>query len=105
MALMMTGCATPQLAWPPTPAYSAEALRGQSLARARCAGCHTVGLDDGGASEGPKFRTLAGRYNALALRQRFAEVSEHGSGMMAPITFDARDAEDLIAYVTSLPAD
>lgn len=78
------------------------AARGQAFAARRCGGCHTIGMDDGGAAEGPRFRDLSMRYNALSLQKRFAEVSQHGSGMMPPVTFTASEAEDLIAYFGTL---
>lgn len=78
------------------------AERGQAFAARRCAGCHTVGLDEGGAGEGPTFRTLAMRYNPLSLQKRFAEVSQHGSGAMPPVTFTVSEAEDLMAYFETL---
>jgi mono/diheme cytochrome c family protein len=78
--------------------------RGHDFAVRRCAGCHTVGLDDGGAGEGPAFRKLSMRYNAISLEHRFAEVSQHGFGRMPTITFTRSEAEDLVAYVDSLHA-
>ncbi|PZQ63918.1 MAG: cytochrome C [Phenylobacterium zucineum] len=78
------------------------AERGQAFAARRCGGCHTIGQDDGGAAEGPRFRDLARRYNALSLQKRFAEVSQHGTGMMPPVTFGTAEAEDLLAYFASL---
>lgn len=80
------------------------AERGQAFAARRCAGCHTIGADDGGAAEGPRFRDLSRRYNALSLQKRFAEISQHGSGMMPPVTFTTSEAEDLLAYFATLDA-
>lgn len=76
--------------------------RGRDFAVRRCSGCHTVGLDDGGAGEGPAFYKLARRYNALSLERRFAEVSAHGFDRMPPVEFTRGEAEDLIAYFDSL---
>ncbi len=83
------------------PVLSAAEQRGRDFAYRRCGGCHNVGRDDV-AKEGPPFMTLAFRYNSLSLRRRFAEVSEHGSETMQPISFGRAEAEDLLAYVSSL---
>jgi mono/diheme cytochrome c family protein len=106
LALGLAACA----ATPPGPDPGGSSLsqldpaqqRGQAFAVRRCAGCHTVGLDDGGAQEGPAFRTLSRRYNALSLERRFAQVSEHGFDRMPPISFSRAEAEDLIAYFETL---
>jgi len=90
---------------PPSPAFDPARQRGHDFAVKRCSGCHTVGLDDGGASEGPAFRTLAKRYSASGLEQRFAEVSAHGFDGMPPVTITRREAEDLIAYFNTLRGD
>lgn len=100
-AAPLVGCAGgPQAATGlgPDPA----AARGQAFAARRCAGCHTIGMDDGGATEGPRFRDLSMRYNALSLQKRFTDVSQHGSGMMPPVTFTTSEAEDLVAYFGTL---
>lgn len=100
-AAVVSGCAgAPKDAPALGPDPAAE--RGQAFAARRCAGCHTVGLDDGGAGEGPSFRALAMRYNPLSLQKRFAEVSQHGTGAMPPVTFTVSEAEDLIAYFATL---
>lgn len=102
--LLLTACATER---GPSSGVERAGLnpaqeRGRAFAVRRCAGCHTVGQDGGGAQEGPPFRTLAFRYNALALQRRFAEVSEHGFQMMPPVSFSRAEAEDLLAYVATL---
>lgn len=105
-ALALSACATspggdlPGV--PPLPRLDAAQQRGHDFAVRRCAGCHTVGLDDGGAQEGPAFYKLARRYNALALERRFAEISQHGVDRMPPVSFSASEAEDLITYFDSL---
>lgn len=88
---------------PPLPQLTAAQQRGHDVAVRRCSGCHTVGLDDGGAGEGPSFSKLARRYNPISLERRFAEVSQHGFDRMPPVEFTRSEAEDLIAYVNSLP--
>jgi mono/diheme cytochrome c family protein len=108
-ALALSGCASSGPPPPPTALASAPALepaaqRGHDLAQRRCAGCHEIGEDDGGAAEGPPFRTLALRYNALSLQRRFAEVSAHGFDRMPPVSFTKADADDLTAYLETLRA-
>lgn len=87
---------------PPLPQLEPAARRGQDLAVQRCSGCHTVGLDDGGAQEGPAFSALARRYNPISLERRFGEVSRHGFDRMPPVAFTRSDAADLIAYIDTL---
>jgi mono/diheme cytochrome c family protein len=87
---------------PPLPTLDAAQQRGRDFAVRRCSSCHTVGLDDGGAQEGPSFRKLARVYNPRALQRRFAEVSQHGFDRMPAIPFPRSEAEDLIAYLDSL---
>lgn len=103
--LVLAACATergPAAGLLDSPRLSPAQERGRAFAVRRCAGCHTVGQDGGGAQEGPAFRALAFRYNALALQRRFAEVSEHGSGMMPPVSISHAQAEDLLAYMATL---
>src|SRR6187399_2097228 len=76
--------------------------RGHDFAVRRCAGCHTVGLDDGGAGDGPAFYKLARRYNPISLERRFAEVSAHGFERMPPVEFSRSELEDLVDYFDSL---
>jgi mono/diheme cytochrome c family protein len=104
-AATLAGCAT--AAPPQRPAAGLAPLtpaeqRGHDFAQRRCAGCHAIGEDDGGAAEGPPFRTLALRYNALSLRGRFAEVSAHGFDRMPPVSFSQAEADDLTAYLGTL---
>ena len=87
---------------PPLPTLDPQQQRGHAFAVRRCAGCHTVGLDDGGASDGPAFYRLARRYNPISLERRFAEVSEHGFDRMPAIPFTRAEAEDLLAYFDTL---
>lgn len=102
-ALALSACAGQAPA--PGPARLEPAVqRGHNFAQQRCSGCHAIGLDDGGATEGPPFRVLAQRYNALSLQRRFAEVSAHGYDRMPPVTFTPAQADDLVAYMTSLTA-
>ena len=90
---------------PALPRLDATQQRGQNLAVRRCAACHTVGLDDGGAQDGPAFRALARRYNALSLERRFAEVSAHGFDRMPPIPLTRSEAQDLVAYFETLQGE
>lgn len=87
------------------PQLTAAEQRGHDVAVRRCSGCHTVGRDDGGAGDGPSFRKLSLRYNPISLERRFAEVSQHGFDRMPPVEFTRSEAEDLVAYVNSLPSE
>lgn len=78
------------------------AQRGRSFAERRCAGCHTIGLDNSPGASGPRFQDLQRRFNPHSLRLRFGEISEHGSGRMPPIEIERPDADDLVAYFDSL---
>lgn len=84
------------------PGFDPAADRGLAFAERRCGGCHMVGLDETSATSGPRFRDLKIRYNTLSLGRRFAEISQHGTGEMPPVTFTTSEAEDLIAYFDSL---
>jgi len=106
-ALLLSACASAPTGAdlpgvPPLPKLDVVQQRGHDFAVRRCGGCHTVGLDDGGAQEGPSFRKLARRYNPISLERRFAQVSEHGFDRMPAISFTRAEAEDLIAYVDTL---
>lgn len=101
VALLVSACATAPTQ--PGPAsFSPAADRGLAFAERRCAGCHMVGLDETSATDGPRFRDLRIRYNAISLERRFAEIARHGTGEMPPVAFNASEAEDLVAYFDSL---
>lgn len=105
----LASCATPgerprSDGVPPLPRLDAAQQRGRDFALRRCSACHTVGLDDGGAQEGPAFAKLARRYNPISLERRFAEVSDHGFERMPPVSFTRAEAADLIAYLDALQA-
>jgi mono/diheme cytochrome c family protein len=104
LVLGLSACASGPVREPGAARLDPAAERGKAFAARRCAGCHTIGQDDGGAGEGPRFRDLSRRYNALSLQKRFAEISQHGTGMMPPVTFSAAEAEDLLAYFSTLEA-
>ena len=106
-SLVLAACATSPTASdgpriPPLPKLDAAQQRGHDFAVRRCAGCHTVGLDDGGAGDGPAFAKLARRYNPISLEHRFAEVSAHGFDRMPPVGFTPAELGDLVAYFDSL---
>ena len=105
LALCACGTATapPDLASVLMPAkLDSDQQRGHDFAVRRCAGCHTVGLDDGGARDGPPFRNLAMRYNPISLERRFMEVSQHGFDSMPPTPVTRSEARDLVAYLDAL---
>ena len=105
--LALTACATGPAPHdlpgvPPLAKFDAAQQRGHDFAVRRCGGCHTVGLDDGGAQEGPAFRKLSLRYNPISLGRRFMAVSQHGFEQMPPTPMTRSEAEDLIAYFDTL---
>jgi mono/diheme cytochrome c family protein len=107
VGLALAACASapagPDLAViPPLPKLDVAQQRGHDFAVRRCAGCHTIGLDDGGAGDGPAFRTLARRYNPISLERRFAQVSAHGYDRMPPVEFTPSELRDLVDYFDSL---
>lgn len=106
-AMLLAGCATPTAdtalpGAPPLPKLDPAQQRGYDIAVRRCSGCHTVGLDDGGAGDGPSFRRLSVRYNPISLQRRFVEVSQHGFDRMPPVSITSSEAEDLVAYFDTL---
>lgn len=106
-SLTLAACATTPAGpdWsgiPPLPKLDAAQQRGHDFAVRRCAGCHTVGLDDGGATDGPAFRKLSTRYDPISLERRFATVSAHGFDRMPPVEFSHSELDDLVAYFDSL---
>ena len=107
MGLALAACATAPgaadaPAVPALPKLDPAQQRGHDFAVRRCAGCHTIGLDDGGAGDGPAFRTLARRYNPISLERRFAQVSAHGYDRMPPVEFTPSELRDLVDYFDSL---
>jgi len=109
-AVALAACATapPPADWssaPPLPRLDATQQRGHAFALRRCSGCHTVGLDDGGAQDGPAFYKLARRYNPISLERRFSEISAHGFDRMPAIPLTHAEAEDLLAYFDSLQSN
>lgn len=106
-AALLAGCATPAAdtalpGAPPLPKLDPAQQRGYDIAVRRCSGCHTVGLDEGGAGDGPSFRRLSARYNPISLQRRFVEVSQHGFDRMPPVSITSSEAEDLVAYFDTL---
>jgi mono/diheme cytochrome c family protein len=101
MAALLAGCASTGAA-PGHPGFSPAADRGLAIVQQRCSGCHMVGLDETAATEGPRFRDLQMRYNAVSLARKFAEISRHGTGEMPPVGLAASEAEDIAAYFETL---
>ena len=101
LATLLAGCAGSGVA-PESSGFSPAADRGLSIAKQRCSGCHMVGLDETAATEGPRFRDLQMRYNAISLARKFGEISQHGAGEMPPVSLGASEAEDIAAYFETL---
>jgi mono/diheme cytochrome c family protein len=106
LSLFLAGCAaqgaTPPLYWGAGRQLTAPEERGRAFAYRRCGGCHNVGPDDGEPRDGPAFKKLVRLYTPMSLERRFAEVNDHGTDAMPPITFSRSEAEDLLAYVETL---
>ena len=103
-SLLLFGCSTAPDTEPEAPrADPAAALRGEAMARERCAACHAVGLT--GASpmaEAPPFRTLHERYPVTFLQESLAEglVTTHPA--MPAVELSPDEIRDLIAWLESL---
>jgi mono/diheme cytochrome c family protein len=89
-AMALSACASapvaPDLAGA-APRLTAAQQRGHDFAVRRCSGCHTVGLDDGGAGEGPDSAGSRCATMRFSLERRFSEISAHGYDRMPPVSF------------------
>lgn len=84
-------------------AAAANQKRGESIAKARCAACHSIGKS--GASPNitaPTFRRIAGQYPLEQLQEALAEGIVTGHGPMPEFTFEPAEIDDLLAYLARL---
>jgi mono/diheme cytochrome c family protein len=76
---------------------------GQSLAEARCAQCHAIGLKARSPKvHAPTFDEIRMEYNGPALEKKIVHLSKHGHRSMKPVALSAKEAHEIAAYVESL---
>ena len=87
----------------PAAAQSTPSARGQAIAERLCARCHSI-RDQGDSPMGlaPPFRDLAKRYPIEHLAEALAEGIITGHPAMPAFTFEPRDIEALLSYISSL---
>jgi mono/diheme cytochrome c family protein len=106
-ALCVAACAqTPPSSTPgdaPVAAGVDPVTRGKALVETRCSACHAVGpTGESPVAPAPPFRTLAQRYPVANLQEAFAEGISTGHPKMPQIVLEARQVQDLIAYLESI---
>lgn len=107
--IALAGCATPsderivQADAAPHGTLGGSPALGAALARARCSGCHAVGLmDESPRKNAPAFRDLQGRYPVQNLQEAFAEGVVTAHPAMPEFVFEEDEVADLIAYLESI---
>lgn len=76
---------------------------GKAFAEENCARCHAIGRDgDSPLAEAPAFRDLHMRYPIESLAEAFAEGIVTGHPDMPEFELDARQIDDILAYLKSL---
>lgn len=89
------------------PAVAADPLRGEEIARQRCAACHAIAPGETStAANAPAFPTLGGDWPVSALQEALAEgiLVGHSDPPMPEFSFTAQEVDDLIAYLESVAA-
>lgn len=79
--------------------------RGEAIAQKHCARCHAIG--DAGASPmglAPPFRDLSKRYPIETLAEALAEGIVVGHPAMPRFTFEPREIDALLSYMSGLKA-
>jgi mono/diheme cytochrome c family protein len=89
----------------PASAQSSPRARGEALARKHCARCHAIG-NQGASPMGlaPPFRDLSKRYPIETLAEALAEGIIVGHPAMPQFTFEPREIEALLTYMSGLNA-
>jgi cytochrome c len=91
--------AAPVMAQPQSPA----AQRGQTIAQAHCARCHSIDkVTESPLSVAPPFRTLHERYPVDNLEEPLAEGIVTGHPTMPEFRFAPDQISDFIAFLKSL---
>jgi cytochrome c len=84
---------------------SSPTARGKHIAQRFCARCHAIG--EAGASPmglAPPFRDLSKRYPIENLQEALAEGIVVGHPAMPPFTFEPREIDALLTYISGLKA-
>lgn len=82
---------------------SPSAQRGQTIARANCARCHSIDkVSESPLKIAPPFRTLHARYPVEQLEEPLAEGLVTGHPNMPEFRFDPGQIRDFIAFLNSL---
>jgi cytochrome c len=87
----------------PAAAQSSPTMRGEAIAQKHCARCHAIGRT--GASPmglAPPFRELSKRYPIETLEEALAEGIVVGHPAMPRFTFEPRDINALLSYISGL---
>jgi cytochrome c len=99
IVLITMGMVTPAMAQPLSPA----AQRGQTIAQANCARCHSIDkVTESPLSIAPSFRTLHERYPVDNLEEPLAEGIVTGHPTMPEFRFAPDQISDFIAFLKSL---
>ncbi len=89
----------------PYPSDPQSIAAGQDLAESLCSGCHAVGSEGTSPKEGaPEFRTLSGRYPLETLEESLAEGIVTAHRQMPEFTFEPKQIDVLLGYLTSIQA-
>jgi cytochrome c len=86
-------------------AQTSPSARGEAIAQKHCARCHAIG--DAGASPmglAPPFRDLSKRYPIETLAEALAEGIVVGHPAMPRFTFEPREIDALLSYMSGLKA-
>jgi cytochrome c553 len=82
---------------------SPAAQRGQTIARANCARCHSIDkITNSPLKIAPPFRTLHARYPVENLQEPLAEGIVTGHQNMPEFRFDPGQVGDFIAFLNTL---
>ena len=84
-------------------AQSLAAARGEAIAHKHCARCHAIGETDASPMGlAPPFRDLSKRYPIENLEEALAEGIVVGHPAMPRFTFEPRDINALLTYISGL---
>jgi mono/diheme cytochrome c family protein len=87
----------------PAQTLSPTSQRGFVFVQTNCARCHAIGkLGGSPVAEAPPFRTLHNMYPVESLAEALAEGIVTGHPSMPEFRHDPGQAQDVIAYLTTL---